>query len=234
MRKRSGTFTITIALALNVLTACSGVKMRDVQVKDFSQYNTHQEQKGVRVAVDPYIEKERLKEFFGTNLLSVYGILPVHVVVENGTNQPLLIQKNDIVMLPSDNSGISHEPPAYVNMPIRHKWNKLDHGWMTLIGVALFPLPAALAAPAVLKVEADYASIMRNINEKSLHDKSIYNGERHDGFVYFQLKDNVAKGTVPKVRVNVKNLKSDETLSFTFDVNLSGVKRKTTEVRNEQ
>jgi hypothetical protein len=65
-----------------VMVGCSYTLAPNVVVKPASQYKLCQEYEGLKVAVDPYLDKERTNDSFQFDLLS-YGFLPVLIVIEN-------------------------------------------------------------------------------------------------------------------------------------------------------
>lgn len=225
MLRYAGILATLIGLTLHILTGCvAKLKLADIEVKDFSKYKMYQEKEGVRVAVDPYLEEERLKEFFGADLLIAYGLLPVHIVVENGTNQPLLVQKTDIILLTSDNNAIMPEILAYAKMPIEMKRLEAERAVDMWLVLGLLP---AIAAATIIGPIPDYEKMMYNISAKALNDRSLYKGEKNHGFVYFRIADKVSKGTALKVLVKLKNPKTEDISSFIFNVDFGNIRRKT-------
>jgi len=97
----------------------------------------------------------------------------------------------------------------------------------------LFPLPALLFSPAVAKQQRDAETVKMNIRTKALHDKSIYTGERHQGFLYFSLKDVMAGNGTAHIRTQFGTLVTEDTYTFEFDIDTVKIKHRIDRINKE-
>jgi len=80
---RKVALTSVVTIVQFAVNACAPIEMKKVVAQKADYYRFMSEQNGIMISVDPYIEKDRLKEAFGYDLLS-RGVFPVFVVVEVG------------------------------------------------------------------------------------------------------------------------------------------------------
>jgi len=76
--------TSVVTIVQFAVNACAPIEMKKVVAQKADYHRFMSEQNGIMISVDPYKEKDRLKEAFGCDLLS-RGVFPVFVVVENQT-----------------------------------------------------------------------------------------------------------------------------------------------------
>ena len=213
-------------------TGCAK-SLPEITVQNISKYKTFQNKNGVSVAIDPFIEEKRLDNFFGTDLLYDFGILPVHIIIENNINQPILIEGENILLVDAKNEII--QKLSVYSAPVE----KLGSEGGAAIGMAGFLMGGYLGMfisssiyhQSVIKSE----NVESNLKIKALYDKSIYNKlELHHGFVYLVLVDSTILDNA-NLQIKVKNIKT-EALT-TFDFNMASlkkeVKRRIKETKNE-
>ena len=213
MKSKNINFILKIALLplilYSALIGCAG-RLPEAEIQHISKYKTFQSQNGVSVAIDAFFEEERLQKFFGTDILSTFDILPVHIIIENNIGQPILIQKENILLLNADNDIIqkpSTDPAQAVE--------KRKHAVKAIGGGGLL---WQLAANMLERVEI-------NIKTKAFYEKVIDNkGELHHGFVYFILNDLAVLSNNVKIQVMAKNINTEATTTFVFDVDMGAIK----------
>ncbi len=192
----------------SALIGCAG-SLPEVEVQHISKYKTFQNQNGISIAIDPFFEGNRLNKFFGTNVLSDYDILPVHIIIENNIDQPILILREDILLL-NANKEIIQKPSTNPAEPVEKRKRAME----TTRAVTGGWLWGSLAMR--------YANIAMNIRTKSFYEKIINNkGELHHGFVYFTIKDLAILDNNAKVQVMAKNINTDAITTFEFDVDMT-------------
>lgn len=215
MKSRNITIILKIALISMVLYSasigCAG-SLPEVEVQHISKYKTFQNQNGVSIAVDPFFEEKRLDKFFGTDVLSGYDILPVHIIIENNTDQPILILRENILLL-NANKEIIQKPSTNPAEPVEKRKRAMEITTAVSGGGLLW---ASLAKR--------YANIEMNIKTKSFYEKAISNkGELHHGFVYFILKDLAILDNNAKIQVMAKNINTEAITTFVFDVKMADI-----------
>lgn len=209
-----------IIFLMNVIGCATPSRLPDVPIQRANQYDLWKNHDGLEVAVIPYIEKQKLNEFFGKNLL-YEGILPILVVVDNNTNYPFLVLRENAALFTSDKE-TTKEGSTLANAPLQSQINKRGAALLTTYSAgALFPIllvPAALATPFTAKADADAVSTMQSISRKMMLDRSIYKGESHHGFFYYRFKIREDIRRTERLQVKIKNLLTDDISIFEFDI----------------
>ncbi len=179
-----------------------------------SQYRLQQHHNGMGIAIDPFVEEDRLREFFGTNLLS-YSILPVFIVAENATTHPVLIQREAISLLSADGTTIVQLDVSSAKAPLQMERHTTQQTSQLL---TLFPLAWLVSSPAFARAEFDLSSVIQNIGRKALYDRGMYPGERSYGLIYFKLDAMAAPRDLATLRVRIEDLMSRARQAFIFDL----------------
>lgn len=204
-----------------LLTGCATLQLPEVVVQPVSQYRLFQSKEGLVVSIDPFLEKRRVKELFGINLLSK-GILPVLIVVENrSTDATFWLQKelSSLEMLNIKSIG-----KQVVTSSLEQ--GEIGMGEKVLTGVvagvgAVVPAVAIIGGPVVIivaKSEANRQIIMQNLIKKELKERTITSGQSQHGFLYFKLPDKTAIETISAIQLKAMNLQKRETLTFHFSI----------------
>lgn len=215
MKSRNITIILKIALISLILYSasigCAG-RLPEVEVQHISKYKTFQDQNGVSIAIDTFVEEERLQKFFGTDILSTFDILPVHIIIENNIGQSILMQQENILLLNTDNM-IIQKPSADPAQAVEKRkqamrtTQAITGGWLW-----------GMAAGMLEKIE-------RNIKTRAFYDKIIHNkGELHHGFAYFILNDLAVLDKNAKIQVTAKNINTEAIITFVFDVDMGIIK----------
>ena len=232
MKSKNINIILKIALISLILYSasigCAG-SLPEVEVQHISKYKTFQNQNGVSIAIDPFFEEKRLNKFFGTDVLSGDDILPVHIIIENNMDQPILILRENILLL-NANKEIIQKPSTNPAEPVekrRRAMVKTSYlasgeviGAVGGVGGVGVGLVGVLGGSLAMR----YANIEMNIKTKSFYEKTINNkGELHHGFVYFILKDLPILDNNAKIQVTAKNINSEAITTFVFDVKMADI-----------
>jgi hypothetical protein len=206
MEKRNLSWTLRLlSFVLIGLLGCATAHITQLPVRPTSEFTLRQAKGGVRVAVDPVLEGARSKSLFGTDLYAGESILPVLVVVENGTDsRQIFLEKDDIRLSPVTQESASriavlegdkqHLQAAAqdwirVTEPVRLEFEVAKHTLEVSPGLLAAGTVVALWGAAIV-----YAQIMNftnsqiihyNIVDKAFPDRTIPPGGANQGFVYF-------------------------------------------------
>ncbi len=214
------TRSIRLACAAFVLLAGCAVKhLPDVGALQPAAYRYHASADGIDVAVDPYIEEQRLVEYFGTNLLSK-GILPVHLVIRNGSGSTYMFDPRDVsCSLAIETAETPDGTPAQGQAALDERGTEHQAAGEAagtvakgmVVGGELvtthaleqthsFTAPGAAAGLGIGLGGALFAWAVdhevqkdevsyKSIARKQIFEKTLFGGETHSGFVYFKDKD---------------------------------------------
>jgi hypothetical protein len=200
-----------ISVLIILVTGCTTiqVQMHDVEVKPVSQYRLFQENQGLQVSLDPYLEKDRVIKVFGTDLLSE-GIFPVFVVVNNSTKDGIfLIDKRDYVAGITD--GVMAGSRSVTDFTALRSFQFIP----PIIGLFVTLGSDFLA----YKSSQEAKIIMQNMSKKELLDKTIFPGDLHYGFLYFKLEDMGTIAKIEVIQIKAKNTKTEQEVAFIFKLN---------------
>lgn len=190
--------------------SCSTVQLPEIPVNNnLSEYRYFQTQNEYEIAVEPFFEENRLKQYFGKNLLA-YGILPIYIIVRNIADQPLLIEKANISLSTIDNKTIVRLPACFAKDPFEKEMATRD-----ILG-PLFPIYGIAYG---IRANIDSEKIIDNMSRKEIIDKIICQNDLHYGFVYFQFRDIDSIKTIGKLSIGIKNIHNDATSILIFNFN---------------
>ncbi len=205
-----------IALYLLLAYGCgSPVHMAPVSVNPTQSYHLQKEASGVVVAVDPYMEGDRLKQHFGANLIQK-KLLPVLFVIENREEKDgVMVESSQIMVMLRDKTATAATDQASVKVPAT---GKTLQGAISVLGYSGVFLPVAGMAgiallPFLLAAEHQRDTALKindNLTKKGLVDRTLYPGETASGFVYFPLSKPEQVSDVAGFVVKVKNLKTNQ------------------------
>lgn len=229
-----GTNFIAVFLFLS-LSGCATNKtvIPDVPVSPAQQYKYFLDQEGLSIAIDPFFEEERIRLYFGGDLLS-RGILPVLIIVENNDNKAVyLLERNSIQLQDSqqgvpDRAAYNREPA--ISYPVRPLnvfeilGNPLAFAHITLTVRALSGNPV-MKPDVDNKVVLEANTLNENLKKNAFVDRTVFPNERHSGFVYFQIKGSDDLKNILAIVVKAKNIRFDKDLSFDYKFK-NEVKRK--------
>ncbi len=171
----AGTGLVRLCLLALMAGGCSGVSPM-VPAQPMESYAFRQTQAGVRVAVDPFFTVERTREAFtGGEEFPEKGLLPVQVVIENGSSEEIQVSPREFRLARQDGRAegalLPDEAFAMVKLPV---------GWWGLgAGFVGGSVPA-------YRNEAR----QRDIESRELREATIPGGRSATGFVYFAIPEN--------------------------------------------
>jgi hypothetical protein len=202
-------------------------KFPDIPVQQVSRYKTYQDQNGILTAIDPFIEEERLLQYFGKDLL-FYGLLPINILLENKSDRSFIILRENIILFTDNNKPVGSESLAGTKQPIQ---NARNEGRMALtttgfLTTMLFPAIGILMFAINNQKQADAENVLRNITSKALNDKSIFKGDQYNGFVYFQLKDISVLNDYLNLQIKLKDLKTENISILNFRIDAKEINKR--------
>ncbi len=131
--------------------------------------------KGIAIAADPYLEKERQKAFFDAALTEA-NVLAIQIAVENRTDQGKIVRPSEIQLVLTDGRAIY---PTSVESTVARVG---ESG--SVIGAALaFGLVGAIVAS---NAENDSrAARTSDYSQKAYNGEFLAKGERREGVIFF-------------------------------------------------
>jgi len=230
-----------------VVSGCAPVEMEKVVVQRADQYRFTLQQQGLRVSVDPYTEDVRLRESFGCDLLS-RGILPVLVVFENLSSEDgyiIVSDKSGLVLVDATIGGEKASEdqmkkelkaagtmidvstnimgPSVAMPQVAAAVSNITTGSTSLMTAAPMLSIVGLVATIPIAVAAenkyrDEIAIKKNLEQKQLRPKTLYQGSSHSGFLYFNLGTAESLNKVKGICLRIKNIRTSEISSFTINM----------------
>jgi hypothetical protein len=190
------------AVALCVLS-CGPTRFPDVVVKPASEYTLSREVEGFIVSIDPFLDRRRVMNAFGFDLLR-RGVVPVLIVAENRSpDTGFYLQKEHCYLGGQTESTIRDEQQAG------------DYGmhFGTVTGIMLVSPALGILA---LGIDGDAAirdhKTRQNLVNKELREKTLFPGESQHGFLYFRCDSPADIESVGSVTLGVLNLETYERL----------------------
>ena len=209
-----------------IFPSCSPVEIKEVTIQKADYYRFTSQKAGLKISVDPYTEENRLKDFFGCDLLS-RGVLPILIVIENQNAEDgyILVKEKSVLVLQNTdptNTLSSLGTGSYDSQDLE-KALKAERA-IKLAGAMgiIFPVSLVVIVPLVEKAQKktyDEIAIKRIIEETHLLDKTIYQGGSHSGFLYFQFKTKEDINRVAGFSLSMKNIRTNEIVSFIMAIN---------------
>lgn len=210
---------VGVALAVVIGNpGCATIQFPDVSVRPASEYHLFVEKGEFRISVEPFLEKERVKELFGINLLSE-GIVPVLVVAENHNSQSSFLLKKTAFLLEVNTDEhiamLSDAEPSKAR-DSQKAASGVSKLWSVLV---VAPPLMALSSPVVLlaaDAHADADAAMHNLVEKELMERTLPPGEFQHGFIYFKLPTDAAVRNITAFSMEATEFPSRKVLTFRF------------------
>ena len=215
-----------VALTLLNTAGCGTIlRLPAIPNRPASDYQLSQESAGLIAAVDPMVDSKRVADFFGLDLLSV-GLLPVLVVVENHHEQDVFVVKRALVSVALESS----EAASAGFVLTKGRSTQLAGATGALASVLFTPLiiglPTAIVLSHFTEVEAVKLRLIKdNVERKELLERTVYPGEAHRGFVYFNFDKQAPLNGLVAVKVSVERLRTRENVTFDFYLDAEEVKR---------
>ena len=191
------------AALLWAATGCSRT-VAPVPAGPVQSYALRQAQRGVQVALDPFFTMARTKDAFtGGDEFPGRGLLPVHVILENGSSAEVQPDPRGAILFRPDERVPAMSPEdAFATI-------KLQVGWWA-VGAGLL----GGAAPAY-RNEARW----RDIHERALPETKVGTGMATKGFLYFAIPGDLSNLAGSWVRLPVRLASGEE---MAFEIPLEG------------
>lgn len=169
MRRSAGLWLLAL-----LVIGCSHAPL-PIPVQSIESYPFRQTQAGVRVAVDPYFTQDRLQvAFSGGDEFSQNGLLPVRVILENGSPGALQVDPRAFRLVRPDGSmELALSPEDALSLI------KKSMGWWA-IGGGLIAGPAAAY---------QNEGRQKSLEARALKGDTLREGGSGSGFVYFSITD---------------------------------------------
>ncbi len=161
-------------LLLLLVGACGHTPV-SVPVRPAEDYAFRQTMGGVRVAVDPFFTADRTRQLFsGGEEFPDKGLLPVHVIIENGSGEEVRLDPAEARLLRPDGRPYFSLPPY-------------DAFSMVKVGMGWWAVAAGLgggAAPAYRN-----QARQKDIESRALKNAPVAPGTSVSGFLYFSIPE---------------------------------------------
>ena len=212
------------------LIGCASIMPPDVEIQTTSQYLFYQEKEGLKIAIDPYTDRDRVKTYFGIDLLAE-GVLPLLVIAENHNNEYSFFMQKDSILFATNIDVPSTKPTKITESSSLKKQEQelvdLGNVWANeallyrtveynpdLLGSSI----VFTAVGAVLIYDQIATSRKKNVFEynfieKEWLDKILYPGASSHGFVYFRFQ-NHTMDDVSTILLKVKNVTNGDIVIF--------------------
>ena len=170
-----------------------------------TQFLMHQESDGIKVFIEPFVDKKRIKKYFGTDLIAK-GIFPFYVRIVNGLKDTsIFVDESTFSLVLETGNAKSVETKEIQSVSAGEN--------LSLVGACCISIPCMLMGG---KIAGDASVINYNFNQNKLQATTISPGKNASGFVYFSLPD---KGTIPKswkIMASVENFSDNKKTKFIF------------------
>ena len=199
---------IGLILTTSVMGAYKSVR---VKVDPASTYPCHQQQGPVTIAADAYWTKEKIRSAFDVKDLDKMGIVPIHIIITNDGEDPVLLSGPDVTLLDPKNHSIAQIPVDEVVQVLVNPGKGGSPGKSTPLP---FPVPKR-SGPSkdAFEIETDFTN-------KALKEARVAPKSTSAGFVFFQLRDNQKLLNGYKIYIpEIRNLRTQGNLLF-FEIEL--------------
>jgi len=191
-----------------------GRRIVPVSYTHLDVYKRQAQQSGVEVALDPFVESARTKQYFDIDAVAE-GIAILHIRVTNKTaDQTFLVEKKDFQLLPGGTAG-----------GLTGNGNKIERSHATAdtlntvgaVGVAVEGIGLIGVGLIGLGMESKFNEIQRNFTGKEMADATLSPGQSMEGFVYFMpVKKDEDWTRAATVKVNLTETKTQQTIALSI------------------
>jgi hypothetical protein len=163
---------------LLMLTGCGTEPIKPYQTSSPSISERTAQASGVEVALDPFVESGRTKEYFDIDAVA-NGIAILHVRVTNKTtDQTFLVEKKGFQLLRNGAEGLTDDGK-------RVEHSQASANALGITGAVL----GGLGGAGLMLIGSDIVShsteIQRNFTSKEMGDQTLSPGQSMEGFIYF-------------------------------------------------
>jgi len=202
---------------IGLSAGCAKYSLPDIKVTSTELYNTHKEMEGLSMAIDPYIDKEKMDKFFGMNLTDK-GIIPVMIIIENHSKSSYLVEKNAFSIAALDGSFAKDKSLTSE----RQSMTRTARATSALMLAAPFAPFGGVAVIVGLPIASYFDNkeqeIHRQIGNNEISDKTLFPTESMHGFVYLQGPSASVLQRIESLSlsIKIKNMESGNVLDFSF------------------
>jgi hypothetical protein len=206
MKTKLATFTAILTLAY-LITGCSTTREPDYRPAARTSTTQICQSTGMEVALDPFVEPKRTRQYFGINATSE-GIGIVFVRVSNNTsNQTFLVEKKSFELV---TAGASSGQSADATTIQRSKAGGEATAMIGAVSGGLGGLGLMLGGASMISHATE---IQRNFVGKEMPDQTLSPGRAMEGFVYFKpVPKNVAWVHGANIKINLPDIKTQQSL----------------------
>jgi hypothetical protein len=225
MKKIPQKLPVVAILLMFVLACAASIKIQNYAIQNIDTYKLKIQKDGLKIAVDPIQEDKRLEDYFGCDLLS-RGILPVFLMIENQNSKDGYVVVAERISLMRKIQGAKSDKYEGRATGIKlqeeqiSKEMAVSSALLTASPMAIPLLPVAtifaLSAQGRMK---DDSEIRRNLEDKKLEPKTLFQGGAQNGFIYFKINEKKDIENVQGINLGVRNLRTGELSIFTITFN---------------
>jgi hypothetical protein len=197
---------ITSASLLVFLTGCGTERITDYQPASPSISEHMVQGSGVGVALDPFVESERTRQYFDIDAVA-NGIAILHVrVVNNTADQTFLVEKKDFQL--STDGGTN----GLTGDGKKIERSEAVGDTVGLVGAAAVSLPLLFASMSMVSHSSE---IQRNFTGKEMDDQTLSPGQSMEGFIYFTpIKKGEDWTRAAAVKINLTETKTQHSIEL--------------------
>jgi hypothetical protein len=185
-------------------------KSLKVEVQPAKSYSFFQNQGSVTIAVDPYLEIEKIRTAFDVKDMVKKGVYPFHIIITNDSDNLISVEGPAILLNSPDHVDRESLPPEdVVQILLSHSPSRTGKG-------TSYPSPI----PIPIKKGNDSFELHADLTRKELRKLRIEPHATGAGFLYFQMPPGIRelkdwRVYIPKVR----DLKTQKDYLF-FEIEL--------------
>ena len=173
-----------------------------------TQFLMNQKSDGVQVFIEPFVDKKRIKKYFGTDLIEE-GIFPFYVkVVNESKDTSIYVSENTFSLVLESGNSRTVGTKEIQDVSAGHNLAKA--------GMCCFSIASIPCIVMGSEMATDASVINYNFNQNKLYPSTISPGKEASGFVYFSLPE---KGTIPKswhMMASIENFSDSKTFKLIF------------------
>jgi len=210
--------TMLAGLGLGIF-GCASPRMEPLPppTRETFRFSTNYE--GLEIAVDPYFEAERVRKFFGADLLS-HDIAPVRISFRNTRPEgAYLLQPESVAMLEGNGMTTTAGNSDIVS---DHSRSLDRYGNVILPGSLLFsPLALVGVVPlgfALDESRRDAMDVAKYMESVGFQDRPLYSSDSNSGFLYFRLSGTRDLERVSGLQFEIRNLRSREVIPVSVTI----------------
>ena len=156
-----------------IILIASDYKMKSVKVLPIESYPARITVRGITIAADPYDTDEKSYAAFDVKKLNSQGYFPLHVIIQNTSQEFLLVRTRNIVLITESAQQLFTFPAAVLAQDL-------------FKGKSLDKMPEKDRATAASR---NLGTPLSDFAEKDLTNKLLEPGKVSDGFIFFYTSD---------------------------------------------